>query len=611
MWARRAPSSTAWPPAPPAASAGREDRRHTDGTRGAIVQVGRNETSPEAAPVRPILVLAAILLALSRSPGPAVAADAGKLFVVDCLLPPQVRQLGSKLTYAAARRAVKTTAADCELRGGEYVAYDRASPATALKTWLPAAQEGDAEAQTYVGEIFEKGVGGRPDYAAAAEWYLKAAERGHARAALNLGAMFEQGLGLARDPAMALFWYRRAAGVEGLAFPQVQPQPAAAAAPAAVPAPAATIEIIEPELSKTRGRPVARLRGGAPERLVVVGQVQGDAPVASVTLNGQSATMLGERVFRVELLNVRDAGAVRVVVVDVQGRRSEMEFGLGDGAGTPAGTAEAPAPTPAPAPAEPVGLPVRPGELAGSGRSFALVVGNNGYSALPRLDTAVADAKAMAALLEQDYGFGVRLLVDADRYAILSALNDLRLQFGPDDRLLVYYAGHGELDRINQRGHWLPVDAEPQSPANWISNVAITDMLNVIPARQLLVIADSCYSGMMSRSALGTVDPTVEPQERLRLLQGLAGARTRTALTSGGVAPVIDTLDGRHSVFAGALLEVLQANRGALTGEQLYQAVAPRVALAARRVGFVQVPEYAPLKFAGHEAGDFLLVKAR
>ena len=57
----------------------------------------------------------------------------------------------------------------------------------------------------------------------------------------------------------------------------------------------------------------------------------------------------------------------------------------------------------------------------------------------------------------------------------------------------MYYAGHGQLDRVNQRGHWLPVDAEPDSPANWISNISVTDILNAMALQQLLVVADSCY----------------------------------------------------------------------------------------------------------------------
>ena len=141
--------------------------------------------------------------------------NADRLLVVDCLLPGQVRQLGTGMTYMAPRRAIKTTGSECAIRGGEYAAYDRANYSTALKVWLPTAQGGDKIAQTNVGEIYEKGLGTAPDYANAALWYQKAAEQGYPRALINLGFLYEQGLGVSRDQANALKLYRKAAGLEG------------------------------------------------------------------------------------------------------------------------------------------------------------------------------------------------------------------------------------------------------------------------------------------------------------------------------------------------------------------------------------------------------------
>jgi len=111
---------------------------------------------------------------LQQNPG-----KAEDFMIVDCLLPGQIRRLGAEVTFLTARRAIKTSTRDCEIRGGEYVAFDRSNYATALKIWLPLAKEGDASAQTYVGEIFEKGLGVPPDHAAAAEWYRRAAESGY------------------------------------------------------------------------------------------------------------------------------------------------------------------------------------------------------------------------------------------------------------------------------------------------------------------------------------------------------------------------------------------------------------------------------------------------
>jgi uncharacterized caspase-like protein len=243
------------------------------------------------------------------------------------------------------------------------------------------------------------------------------------------------------------------------------------------------------------------------------------------------------------------------------------------------------------------------------GRFHALVIGNDAYRApgLPRLRTARSDARAVASLLADRYGFAVRTLLDATRYDILTALNEMRRELGENDHFLLYYAGHGDLDRINMRGHWLPVDAERDSTANWISNVAITDLLNAMQVRHLLVVADSCYSGALTRSAIQPLGPRRASPEYSNWVAEMLERRSRLALTSGGLQPVMDAGGGQHSVFARAFLEVLAENDGLLESRDLYELVAARVAYAASGYDFEQVPEYAPIRHAGHEAGAFFL----
>ena len=60
------------------------------------------------------------------------------------------------------------------------------------------------------------------------------------------------------------------------------------------------------------------------------------------------------------------------------------------------------------------------------GKYHALVIGNNAYSHLPNLKTAVNDATDVARMLERDYGFAVKLLLDASRGDILRRLALLR-----------------------------------------------------------------------------------------------------------------------------------------------------------------------------------------
>jgi formylglycine-generating enzyme required for sulfatase activity len=233
----------------------------------------------------------------------------------------------------------------------------------------------------------------------------------------------------------------------------------------------------------------------------------------------------------------------------------------------------------------------------GFGSYHALVIGNQTYRSLQRLTTPLADARAVAALLKQDYGYTVRLLLDATRGDMVRALDDLRDRLTERDNVLIYYAGHGWLDRDADRGYWLPVDAEQRSRANWLSTVDITDTLRALRAKHVLVVADSCYSGTLTRSigveALGSAD-----------VQRLAQKRARTALTSGGIEPVADRGGGAHSVFAKAFLDALRGTRGPTDLASLFSGIRRQVLL-----GSEQTPEYADIRQAGHDGGDFIFAR--
>ena len=592
---------------------------------------------------------------LAPKPGESTTREADELLVVDCLLPGQVRRLGSQMTYLTARRPIKTTGRDCEIRGGEYTAYDRASYATALKVWLEPAKAGDAQAQTYVGEIFEKGLGLPPDYEAAATWYRRAADQGWAPAQINLGQLYELGRGVPRDPAQALAWYRRASGLGDLdmkfqpsapsqgelqqlrqdlhqreseverlrqELEQLRHQSSspdatarvsqlelevarlrreaddmrvqlAAKPPPGVRLPAPTIEILDPTVPPpTRGVKLVQAIVSEARRLVV-GHVDAPAGLMSLTFNDATLPVSDKGMFRSEVKVAPDGTKVVIVATDKQGGRTERSFQLAPSAAD-----------------EPVQAARAPEPSIDFGRYFALVIGNDNYEnhEVNDLDTARADARSLGKLLDQKFGFEVTLLLDATRYDILSALNKLRGQLNEKDNLLVFYAGHGELDRANSRGHWLPVDAEPGSTANWISNVDLTDLLNAMSARHIIVIADSCYSGALTRSSLARLEAGMTREARAAWVRGMVGKKSRTALTSGGIAPVLDSGGGDHSIFAKALLTVLGEAQEAIEGQRLFQELSARVAWAAEAQHFEQLPQYAPIKFAGHESGDFFFV---
>ncbi len=237
------------------------------------------------------------------------------------------------------------------------------------------------------------------------------------------------------------------------------------------------------------------------------------------------------------------------------------------------------------------------------GKFYALVIGNNAYASLPDLGTAVFDAQVVAEVLREKYGFQVTLLLDASRYDILKAMADYRHSLTESDNLLIYYAGHGQLDRAAERGYWLPVDADQTIKANWISTADITDMLKASDAWHVLVVADSCYSGTLVRGALS---PLRGGGDQLALLRRLAEKKSRTVLTSGGLEPVTDGGGGGHSVFAKALIDTLRENDSVIDAQSVFKSVRRYVV-----VNSDQTPEYSDVRKAGHDGGDFVFIPRR
>lgn len=616
--------------------------------------------------------------------------------VVNCLLPGQIRQLGTRVTYLTERRPIRTTAEDCAIRGGEYVALDRADYGTALKVWMGAAEGGDPDAQYYVGVLYEKGAEGQPNYLKAASWYRQAAERGVSRAAVNLGRLYEQGIGVEKSSREAERWFAKASGMrEGTL---VDVGGGSSSAPSGVPQ--VQLDIVQQELENVRSRLAERTSLLDDERRKLQ-QLKGDGRRPDNQATSTSGDMIAnqERLIKaresevaklqMQVLSLKEAaqkkvslirqsppqdlglagpslqivdppvvvtrgilveqGRIPVViqpghpmrltgrVIAQAGLRSLTANGapvVVDEQGTFSLPVQATQGTTSGVPMDLLAIDgqdkqaglkliVRSGAtavgeeesrtgIARAGQYHALVIGNDHYRQWTPLNTAVADATAVAKVLQDQYGFHVRLLKDSSRKEILKALNDYRKTLSERDDLLVYYAGHGFLEPEIDRGYWIPIEGDLLDNTEWIEFPAVTDLLELIPAKQVLVVADSCFAGKLVRSAMARLNPEVQDQARQLLLRSIADKKIRTTLTSGGARPVLDDGGAGHSIFAAAFIGVLSENRTTLETERLFWTVRARVVQAAERMKVEQIPTYGPIHMAGHEGlGDFVFVPAQ
>jgi len=210
------------------------------------------------------------------------------------------------------------------------------------------------------------------------------------------------------------------------------------------------------------------------------------------------------------------------------------------------------------------GLSVYPKSVAW-GKYHALIVGINDYSERPRLQTAVKDATVIRDILVSRYGFEKNNVIlrtdkEASRYQVNRDLRYLATSMGPKDNLLIYYAGHGQLDDITGDGYWVPAEGKLKDPTTWISNAYIKALLSSekVQAKNVVVIADSCYSGSMLRGGPSLM--SLDDQRYREKLAKKAALRSRQVISSGGIEPVADGGAQGHSLFAYYFINALENN---------------------------------------------------
>ena len=94
-------------------------------------------------------------------------------------------------------------------------AYNRGDYETALRLWLPLAEQGDAIVQFNLGGMYYAGAGVLKDDAKAMAWFRKAAEQGNAEAQINLGAIYLTSKSLPQDYVEAHKWFNLSAAQGG------------------------------------------------------------------------------------------------------------------------------------------------------------------------------------------------------------------------------------------------------------------------------------------------------------------------------------------------------------------------------------------------------------
>jgi hypothetical protein len=215
------------------------------------------------------------------------------------------------------------------------------------------------------------------------------------------------------------------------------------------------------------------------------------------------------------------------------------------------------------------------------GTDRAIIFATNIYDSFSELVNPVIDATTIAEELQTNYLVQTELIVNPTLKEAVEKIREYaKLEYNPNDNLLIFFAGHGIYDEVFKEGYVISRDSKSDDVAktSYLSHSNLRTMINNIPCNHVLLVMDVCFGG--------TFDPLVAAKSRAadlytevtneEFIQRKKKYKTRLYLTSGGKEYVPDGRPGHHSPFARKFLEAMRnygGNDGILTMNEIIQYV--------------------------------------
>lgn len=235
------------------------------------------------------------------------------------------------------------------------------------------------------------------------------------------------------------------------------------------------------------------------------------------------------------------------------------------------------------------------------GLNLLLTIGIDNYDGIhwAPLGSTLADVDRLTKVLKEKYGFehvyeSPLLNEKAIRVRIHEKFDAVKNECLELDNLVIFYAGHGFAKPENV-GNWIPRDGN-NSSWSWISHSNIIHHIEDVPARHVLLISDSCFSGTFTLmqpklSGLNLTDDELELK------------KSRIILTSGENKPVGDGHSGKGSPFSKSLCEVLEKN----TQPSIRISKVIDDVIRITKVRSMQIPQTSEIRCKDNENGEMIL----
>ncbi len=199
--------------------------------------------------------------------------------------------------------------------------------------------------------------------------------------------------------------------------------------------------------------------------------------------------------------------------------------------------------------------------------TFAVIIGNENYKQVAKVDYALNDARVFAEYCQKTLGLpesNVRSYPDATYGIMMSAIDDIKQiakVYGGDLNVIFYYAGHGVPNKSDHSAYLLPVDVDGTQTNLCLGVGRLYQELAALNARNVVVLMDACFSGAQRGEGMLASARGVALKVKSNAPQGNMVAFT--AATSDETA--YPYKEKGHGMFTYYLLKKLQETRGEAT----------------------------------------------
>ena len=150
---------------------------------------------------------------------------------------------------------------------------------------------------------------------------------------------------------------------------------------------------------------------------------------------------------------------------------------------------------------------------------------------------------------------------------ILKSFSDITKNANANDRVIIFFAGHGEtmdLPEGGEMGYLLPVDGKREDL--YLSSIGMDELKKLSlmsKAKHVLYLIDACYGGIAAIGSRG-----LEPETTPNYIEKITKDKSRQIITAGGKGEqVIEKSEWGHSAFSLNLKRRLKQGRADLNSD--------------------------------------------